>query len=182
MLDWVDFDDQPPAGKQREPRLVSLGNGAGRLGLWARPGLARLSAWKAKGLTAVLTLLSEREGARDIENQVRAAGLEWFWFSLDNGKNLSPERQADLLAFLPALNELLDRGGWMIIHCAAGQHRTGMVGYALLRSRGLDAASALAMIEQMRPLTFSGVGTNRLGWVENWFKSAGPVVSDEGQE
>lgn len=51
-----------------------------------------------------------------------------------------------------------------------------MAAYALLRLRGLDGFSALALIEQMRPVTRDGVGEKRLGWVETWlaeFQGAG---------
>ena len=168
VADLIDFDDLPPGGKQREPRLVRVG--AGRLGLWAKPTPARLDRWKAKGLTTLVTLLSEREGALRMAEHSQAAGLAWLWFAQENGQNLPAQRQRELLMFLAQVSLGLDQGNWVVIHCAAGQHRTGMAAYALLRQRGLSPDLALEQINLMRPVTREGVGDKRLAWVERWLR------------
>lgn len=162
----IDFTIDPLAEKQTAPRLAVVG--AGRLGLWGRPPLARLPDWKARGLTTVLTLLSLREGAPRIGDAVLAAGLAWRWFEQANGDKLPAPRCYELLELLQSINTELDGGSWVLIHCAAGQHRTGMAAYALLRLRGLSPGEALALIAQMRLVTRQGVGAGRLAWVETW--------------
>jgi len=165
-LTIVDFAQNPGSEKQKAPRLVELG--AGRLGLWARPSLSRLSEWKAKGLTTVLTLLSTAEEAQRVGAAVVNAGLIWHWFEQANGQNLLVPQRFELLRKLQEVNREIDAGSWVLIHCAAGMHRTGMAAYALLRLRGLDRDTALDLMQQMRPVTREGVGETRLGWVETW--------------
>lgn len=162
----IDFSQTPSSEKQKAPRLVELG--AGRLGLWARPHLSKFGEWKEKGLTTVLTLLSTAEEAQRVGAAVINAGLVWHWFEQANGKNLPAPQRFDLLHLLKDVNREIDGGSWVLIHCAAGMHRTGMAAYALLRLRGLDRAAALELMQQMRPVTREGVGEKRLDWVDTW--------------
>jgi len=162
----VDLARYPSTGKQSAPRLVELG--AGRLGLWGRPSLSKFQEWQTKGLTTVLTLLSIPEEAPRVGAAVVNAGLVWHWFEQANGQNLPAPKRYELLQTLQTINQEINAGSWVLIHCAAGMHRTGMAAYALLRLRGLHAPAALNLINQMRPVTREGVGEIRLGWVETW--------------
>lgn len=162
----IDFSRTPSSEKQKAPRLVELG--AGRLGLWARPSLSKFSEWKEKGLTTVLTLLSTAEEAQRVGAAVTYAGLVWHWFEQANGQDLPAPRRFELLQELQTINHEIDAGSWVLIHCAAGMHRTGMAAYALLRLRGLDRDAALELMQQMRPVTREGVGEKRLAWVDGW--------------
>ena len=163
----VDFDPNPGvATKQQAPRLVALS--AGRLGLWGKPSPQKLADWHERGLTTLVSLLSEAEGASKLGQSAQRLGVEWFWFDQPNGNNLPPERQGELLRLLEAINRRIDAGAWVVMHCAAGMHRTGMAAYALLRLRGLSPAEALGVIRLARPVTHEGVGPKRLAWVEEW--------------
>ena len=51
------------------------------------------------------------------------------------------------------LANALGHGKHVHVHCAAGVHRTGVVGYALLRLNGYTPDSALQAIEEIRPVT-----------------------------
>ena len=50
----------------------------------------------------------------------------------------------------------------VLIHCAAGIHRTGVVAYSLLRATGLCKEEAMGKIKAMREATFNGVGKARI--------------------
>ncbi len=163
----VDFDPNPGvAPKQQAPRLVGLS--AGRLGLWGKPSPHKLADWHERGLTTLVSLLSEAEGALKLGQSAKRLGVEWFWFDQPNGNNLPPARQGELLRLLEEINKRIDAGAWVVLHCAAGMHRTGMAAYALLRLRGLSPADALGVMRLARPVTHEGVGAKRLAWVEEW--------------
>ena len=136
----------------------------GRLALWHRPKLRAIPYLGKAGCDRVATLLSEREGARDIGTAVEAAGLGWDWIPLAGGR--PPEGSAARRARegLLLLSDRLDAGAAILLHCSAGMHRTGMMAYALLRYRGRDRETALALIETLRPVIRPALGTKHLAW------------------
>ena len=54
----------------------------------------------------------------------------------------------------------------VLVHCAAGIHRTGVVAYALLRWTGLHPKGAIDVIHAMRPETATGVAEWRIRLAE----------------
>jgi protein-tyrosine phosphatase len=145
-----------------DPKFVQMGGGA--LALTHRPKLRdvpRLPAW---GVTHVVTLLAEREGARAIGDAVRNAGATWIWCPLDNGEPPDAQRTTELQPIIAELAALIAGGAKILVHCSAGIHRTGMFGYALLRRLGLEPATARAKLMELRAVTGEGVGADRLAW------------------
>jgi protein-tyrosine phosphatase len=142
--------------------LVRVGGGA--LALTHRPKLKSLPALRALGATHLVTLLSEREGARQIGDAAIAAGLTWIWAPLDGGGVPSEDRTRELRPVLREVADVIAGGGRVVVHCSAGIHRTGMFGYALLRQVGLSAEDARGKLGELRGVTADGVGSHRLAW------------------
>ena len=138
--------------------------GAGRLSLWHRPGKKHLGAIRDAGATHVVTLLSEKEGGREIGNAVETAGMGWVWLPMPGAQEPEGGAREALEQGLAELSRLLDEGRSLLIHCSAGIHRTGMVAFALLRLRGLTRDEALAAIGQARAHTREGVQEHHLRW------------------
>ena len=138
--------------------------GAGRLALRGRPGKKLLAHVAATGCTRVVTLLSAREGGAEIGAVLHQQGIAWTWIPLANASSPTGEAADAIIAALPTLSEGLDRGESILIHCAAGIHRTGMVAYALLRWRGLDDAAARAVLARLRPATANGMHDHHFAW------------------
>jgi predicted protein tyrosine phosphatase len=145
-------------------RLVSVG--AGAAALTHRPKLKALPAMRAAGVTHLVTLLSEGEGAPAVGAAARAAGLEWIWLGLPNAQQPEPPLRDKIAVGLVALSTLIADGAHVAVHCSAGIHRTGMVGYALLRTCGLAPEAAAETLATLRPATAEGVGDQRLAWGE----------------
>jgi protein-tyrosine phosphatase len=141
--------------------------GAGRLALWHRPGRRHFSALHQVGVTHLVTLLSESEGARTIGDQARAAGIGWIWLPLQGAKEPPAGVRPALDAGLAEASNLLDQGASLLIHCSAGIHRTGMFAYALLRHRNQTRDAALSTIEQSRRHTREGLNERHLVWGDN---------------
>jgi protein-tyrosine phosphatase len=146
-------------------RLVSVG--AGAAALTHRPKLKALPAMRAAGVTHLVTLLSESEGASAVGAAAQAAGLEWIWLGLPNAQRPEPPLRDDIAAALAALSTLIASGAHVAVHCSAGIHRTGMFGYVLLRTCGLVPEAAAETLAMLRPATAEGVGDRRrLAWAE----------------
>ena len=145
-----------------DPKLVRVG--AGALALSHRPKYKDVSRLPAMGVTHVVTLLAEREGAKGIGEAVRHAGLTWIWCPLENGQPPDARGTAELRPVLAELAALVANGAQILVHCSAGIHRTGMFGYALLRQLGLDPGAARLMLIELRAVTGDGVGHERLAW------------------
>ena len=114
------------------------------------------------GVTRVVTLLTEEQGAFRIRDMVEPLGIAWTWLPIRNGKRPEGEVTARIVAALPILSAHLDAGDAMLIHCSAGIHRTGMVTFALLRCRGYSESDALDLIAQMRATTRDGLHAKHL--------------------
>ncbi len=119
---------------------------------------------KESGCDYVVTLLSASEGGERVGEMVKGIGLRWHWLPLANGKSPRDGARKMLIEAFPILSQELDRGASMVIHCAAGIHRTGMIAYTLLRWRGYTESQSLDLIGQMRLFTREGVGQKRIDW------------------
>lgn len=142
--------------------FVKVGNG--RLALCHRPRRSDFPRLCEIGCTHVVTLLKESEGAINIGNLAKSAGLDWVWIPVPNGNHPEGEVHKRMIKALPQLSQLLDEGNSLLIHCSAGVHRTGTVAYGLLRWRGLSRKQALEIISQTRPETAEGMGAKRMRW------------------
>merc|ERR1712232_850246 len=58
----------------------------------------------------------------------------------------------------------------VVIHCAAGQHRTGLTMYLILREMGYNKDDALEAIDRVRPITYKEMIKVRRP--NTWFQSA----------
>jgi len=142
--------------------LVPIGPGA--LALTHRPKRTALASWKAAGVTHVVTLLAEREGAHDIAAVVTRAGLDWIWVPIASAAVPDDGETQRLLPAIDQIAGVVRQGGHVVVHCSAGVHRTGMFGYALLRRLGLSADEARTKLGELRAVTAEGVGDDRLRW------------------
>lgn len=144
------------------PHITLIAVGAGTLALTHRPKQTDLPALRALGVTHLVTLLTEREGATGLGALATGAGLTWIWCPLQGADITAPV--AAVAPAIAAATAALAAGGAVVVHCSAGIHRTGMFGYALLRCAGLAADTARATLRDLRPVTADGVGDARLAW------------------
>jgi protein-tyrosine phosphatase len=142
--------------------FVPIGTGA--LALSHRPKLKDFPALRAAGVTHLVTLLAENEGASQLGNAATRAGLAWIWVPFHGAAVPDAARTRELKQVLREIRELVMAGNKLVIHCSAGIHRTGMFGYALLRQLGLSAEAARAKLAELRQLTAESVGQDRLAW------------------
>merc|ERR1712196_399951 len=80
----------------------------------------------------------------------------WYWTPLDGADADYLESESAVSMMASAVSSLcnhLRAGESVLLHCSAGIHRTGAVGYAILRASGLCADAALGAVRAMRAVT-----------------------------
>ncbi len=112
--------------------------------------VARIAAWRPR---VVLTLLEAHEfaalGVQDLAHAFTAAGLVWHHLPIPDmgvpGADFA-RRLADA-----GVLETLRRGERVLLHCAAGLGRTGMLAAKLLVALGVPADEAISQVRARRP-------------------------------
>lgn len=147
------------------PRWID--EGAGRLALTHRPKRKGMPQLAEAGCHRIVSILSATEGAAELGEDIRAAGLAWTWLQVGSGRR--PEGESDCIfrAALPELNACLDFGESILIHCSAGIHRTGTLAYALLRWRGYSQPDAIAIVMRLRSITGERLRPENIDWADS---------------
>lgn len=129
----------------------------GRLGIVPRPRggdwLAdEVHSWRASQIDIAVSLLTSEEaaelGLQAEEELAREEGLEYHAFPIPDYS--VPRSRADLLSFLSCLEEALESGKNVAVHCRAGIGRSSIVVASLLVAAGLEPEEAFLRIEKAR--------------------------------
>ena len=148
----MSMDDLLAAGKTERTTSRWVALGQARLTAAGCPSEARLDLWAANGASDVITLQRADEMPAWLPDACLARGLVWHGVPL-SGRRLQDPADAASLARIPALVGLLDAPRGIVVHCAAGMHRTGLFIYLLMRHAGLSSEMALRRLAQARPIT-----------------------------
>jgi protein-tyrosine phosphatase len=138
--------------------------GKGRLAIGHRPSRKLATELRLQGATAILTLLSDTEGAEKIENVTVKEGLSWIWFPMKTASPPAEDRLDELKSVFAEMELQLESGGSIYTHCSAGIHRTGMITLAFLKYVGLTDAQALDLLQRLRGETARRLGGHRQDW------------------
>jgi len=130
--------------------------GFGRLATMARPAgdawlpdeMAQLAA---AGVTDLVSHLAEYEafalGLSEEENAAAAAGLRFHWFPIaDGGLPSRPEYDELIDALVP----VVQRGGFLVVHCRGGIGRSSITAAAVLIRLGMAPGDAIKSIARAR--------------------------------
>jgi len=161
--------------ESKEVNWIMVSNGY--IALRSKPGLDYIHYIKDQTqCTTILTLISEKEGAQQIGKKVTSLGLNWIWLPLRNAdppaNNESFNKIADVIL---QMKDILLQGGSILIHCAAGIHRTGMIANILLRYLEYDRDRAIQTLQECREVTGLEVGKARLDVAHRFIKNFGTV-------
>ncbi len=122
--------------------------------MWCRDlsqDIAALESWRAERVVSLIEAHEFRElGVQGFAQEMRSTQFEWQHFPITN--LMAPDCGAtpDWAAQLAELSTVLDRGGRVVFHCAAGLGRTGTVAAALLVLAGYSSAVAIDAIRTAR--------------------------------
>jgi len=151
--------------------------GKGRLAVYHRPGRRAVSQLKSAGCDLVVTLLKESEGCLRIGHWVENSSMAWLWLPIRDGNPPVDDQHQAVATAIPQLSERLDQGQSILIHCAAGIHRTGMLALALLRFRGFSEDEGMELIRQSRGFTYDGLQTRQKRYAATYAQTSEKGVS-----
>lgn len=151
------------------------------LGHKPHPGAIQTMA--KDGITDIVTILTESEGALDYKKPTSSAGLTWHWLSLDKLggalDNLSDMDEQLFLHQVRFFKQHLSSNSHRhyYIHGEEGICRTGMFVYALYRMTGMGVQEARQTLRSLRPKTYECLGDVYLQKVDDILaRESGNVV------
>ena len=114
-----------------------------------------IQAIKDAGFSTVISLLSHQElthhGAGEIEKKLLEVGINWLQFSIDDYDIPHAITNHAWQSPLPRLLAQLKSGKKILIHCAGGRGRTGMMSASLLNAMGIDPNDSISIVRKARP-------------------------------
>lgn len=136
-----------------------------RGGDWLRDDLHE---WKQQGVTVFVSLLTAQEQEElDLVNEPAvAAGLSLSFRSYPIADRDVPESKSGFLAFIRDLDQMLDRGQKILVHCRQGIGRSGLVAASLLMKHRIKPETAIAVVTQARGLPVPETAEQRR-WLES---------------
>lgn len=152
--------------KQKNIEFVELGNGF--LALGARPSRNKIYILKKENVTTIITLLKKEEKlVKELGEHIKSLGINWIWFPLSASKlETNDEFKQTINDLYADLMRRLENGEKVLIHCAAGVHRTGAFSNGLLRKMGFSQVEAKEKIYEIRPVTALEAITRHWNWSE----------------
>ena len=143
--------------------LLGMSHGPGRRGIdgtgrqWTRVLDADLQCIQAWGASAVLSLVEPHEfdrlGVPDFAQAITRTPLQWLQVPITDMATPGAATLAAWRAQGPALLQALNEGQRVVVHCAAGLGRTGMLVAKLLVMHGVSADEAIDQVRKARPGT-----------------------------
>ena len=143
--------------------LLGMSHCPGRRGIdgtgrqWTRVLDADLQTIQAWGASAVLSLVEPHEFARlgvpDFAQAIAGTPLQWWPVPITDMATPGPATLAAWRAHGPALLQAMNSGQRVLVHCAAGLGRTGMLVAKLLVLHGAGADEAIDQVRRARPGT-----------------------------
>ena len=137
---------------------VTLENGA-HIGISRLPGrggdltgdVAQIAQW---GAACVVSMTDDeemtRKGGAGLSAALAVHGIVWRVFAV---RDYGAPHEADMRwpPISGEVHQLLDQGKAVLLHCAGGQGRSGMVAMRLMCERGMSPQQALEAIRAVRP-------------------------------
>ena len=143
--------------------LLGMSHCPGRRGIdgtgrqWTRVLDADLQTIQAWGASAVLSLVEPHEfdrlGVPDFAQAIARTPLQWLQVPITDMATPGAATLAAWRAQGPAVLQALGQGQRVLVHCAAGLGRTGMLVAKLLVMHGVSADEAIAQVRRARPGT-----------------------------
>jgi len=114
-----------------------------------------LNALDAWGAQALISLVEVEEfshlGVPDFAAAVRSTGLIWYHLPIADRGIPGAAFRAAWKQHGPGIVPVLEQGARMVVHCAGGLGRSGMIAAKLLTACGMAPDEAISQVRKVRP-------------------------------
>lgn len=161
---------ETPSAIEKHPKLIPVPGFAGRISLWHFPSQKQLMEIARDGCNCIVTLQAATEDPhiKLIQAACIQTGMEWiqlnFWQNYY--QHQGSEGHPAITRLIDQICEKVKAGQSVMLHCAAGIHRTGILIYGVLRRLGFESSATLNLIKTMRSATYEHCGTDRFNEME----------------
>ena len=135
----------------------------------------------------IITVQAVKEKPNDVKTACEQLGIRHFWIELNGANQDLMNNQLTLKYLRKRVRELLEilntSQEVALVHCSAGLHRTGTLGFTLLRlgSQGaLGKAEAYLALKTLREDTWAGVGDWRIDLAEE--NLVAPILEERPED
>ncbi|WP_163937503.1 tyrosine-protein phosphatase [Paraferrimonas sp. SM1919] len=129
-----------------------------------------LSQLRKQGAIAVITGLTFDElkqlGVTDFGSQVEMQSMQWFHFPIDDDGIPDDEFELAFKQNRTQLLSVLNQDAKVVIHCAGGSGRTGLIAARLLLALGWQWPQIKQQVQALRPGAFTK--ENQLSYIESF--------------
>ena len=106
------------------------------------------------GVSRVVTLLREPEGAKVIGEVVKELGMEWSHFPIEYFGTMQLQGVDRAKAAVSLVKEEVGAGSRVLIHCFEGVHRSGLITLGAMLGLGIEPIDALYKLYKMRSISY----------------------------
>jgi protein tyrosine/serine phosphatase len=161
--------------EESTPILIfhQLRNTNSKITCFRRPNLRSIPKFKeVYGLNSILSCIIKKEKPELIENKAIESGIKFFNIPFRKAKKNFLEKDATMKMLIEEIRRmyenLINETLCLLVHCAAGVRRTGIIVYCLLRMNGESRESALEILLKLREETRNGIGDYRIEYAEKY--------------
>ena len=162
----IDFVASPLGGQIGLTNCPGRNQVDSRGRVWLRNLSVDLDAVEGAGISTLITFLDQQElnrlGAGELPELVQTRPFQWFQLPI---KDFGIPASETLLEWRGLLGPMLDhlrQNQRILLHCAAGLGRSGMMAATLLKAGGLTADDAMQLIRRSRPGTIETIEQENL--------------------
>eukprot|EP00240_Pyramimonas_obovata_P013620 CAMPEP_0118920928 /NCGR_PEP_ID=MMETSP1169-20130426/348_1 /TAXON_ID=36882 /ORGANISM="Pyramimonas obovata, Strain CCMP722" /LENGTH=243 /DNA_ID=CAMNT_0006861549 /DNA_START=183 /DNA_END=914 /DNA_ORIENTATION=- len=157
--------EEHPSPAESAPKFLPVPSTNGCISLYHFPSGNQMKQAKQAGCTDIVTLQNPSERIDCINRWCEKLDMGWiqfdFWTEFaEAGQHMK------ILQLVDEIIAMLKRGAFVMIHCAAGIHRTGLLAYIVLRRLGMPYREAREYLRVLRPATRECVGDDRIKLAE----------------
>ncbi|MFA0415153.1 cyclin-dependent kinase inhibitor 3 family protein [Vibrio renipiscarius] len=118
-----------------------------------------LEQLKEQGVKAIVTALDYKELAEKNVSQLgsltQELGMQWFQIEIEDDCAPDGNFMTKWQAASPTLQEIVDKGGKVAMHCMGGSGRTGLLAAHLLLERDWALDEIVSQVQALRPGAFT---------------------------
>jgi len=157
----IDYLETPLGGRIGMTHCLGRNTIDGQGRQWQRVLVDDIQTVSHANIHTVISLITLSElkklGGAELPELLKQHQINWLQIPIEDFGTPDQETLEAWRAHVPTLLQLLKHKKTILLHCAAGLGRTGMMAAALLVACGVAPATAIAQVRQVRPGTIETI-------------------------